>query len=110
MRLRATRPGGDDPFEGDRILLLQAVPEGALVSAAQVFLEPVSASGPGRFEETIRFQGQEGELGATKVGGTGFVEVDFHARRTLASVVFTGPAAPRLLVDMGGAWIGVDKA
>lgn len=114
MKLTATVSGQGDLFEGDRVLLFQALPAGALVSAATFTLEPVAGGGANRFDETIRFTGNSGELWVTKFrvpasgGGDGFVEVDFHARRTLASLSGTGVGTTKLLVDLGGIWVAVN--
>ena len=50
------------------------------------------------------------EWGITKIPDivSSFVEVDFHARRTLASVTGTGLNTANLQVDVGGAFIDVN--
>lgn len=117
MKLTAILSGEEDRFEGDHALLLQALPEGALVSAARLTLEPVAGDGGKLLEETIRFTGDVGDPGATKrampassqSAKDGFVEIDFHGRRTLDSLVGKGIGSDtRLAVDLGGVWVPVD--
>lgn len=108
MKLKETYLGTDEAerFEGDLTLLLHALPEGARATRATVLLDPVAAEGGNRFEETIVFNDNRGELGATATVGADFLEVDFHHRRTLARVIGEGGNFT-LQVDMGGAWVGV---
>lgn len=106
MKLKDRYAGSTSPFEGDRTLWLRSLPADARVIKASLTLMPVAATGASKFTEVINFTGSEGELGATSATGANFIEVDFHARRTLAAVVGSGGTAT-LQVDMGGAFIGV---
>lgn len=118
MKLINTYHGGDDRFEGDCTLWLRSLPLGAHVTRATVTLTPVASTSGTLFEEAITFSDGQGELGATKTAGTGFVEVDFHARRTLAfvrgsqgsnigNVPGTETPGASLQVDMGGSYVGI---
>src|SRR5437764_4672124 len=92
------------PFEGDLALWLRSLPAGAKVTRATIQLEPIP------YQETIDLTVLPSIRGVTTVPGalgTGsFVEVNFHARRTLVSVVGTGGAAT-LQVDMGGTFVSI---
>ena len=118
MKLYEKYQGADDPFEGDSTLWLRSLPAGARVIKAVVKLKPVALPGGTLFEETITFTDGQGGLGAIKIPGTSvsnFVEVDFHARRTLAAVegteIVVVPGTTTLgaglQVDMGGAYVGI---
>lgn len=109
MKLKDRYPGGDSPFEGDRTLWLRSLPAGARVAKASLTFTPVAPPGGSKFTEVINFTGSEGDLGATKVTGTGFVEVDFHVRRTLAGVEGNSVASANLQVDMGGAYAEINE-
>lgn len=120
MILNANFPGDTIRFEGDRTVILRQLPAGAQIASARVTVTPVAP--PGRpdllFQEVLTFPGSGattpdvGEWGMTRAvapgsGATlGSVEVDFHARRTLAAVGGTNIAAATnggvLLVDLGG--------
>jgi hypothetical protein len=121
MRLWEIYQGSQDPFEGDRMLWLRSLPAGAQVTGATVTLVPRGAP---EFKETFVFDGaaaagelDAGEWGVTRIPAqpSSSVEVDFHARRTLASVWGTqedkAAAEPKvgatLQVDMGGAYVGI---
>src|SRR5207244_2450900 len=110
MELTATHPGADTPLEGDLTLFLQALPSDAKVTAATVTLTPVAAP-DGPFLEKIHFSDGQGDHGATKVSGmlagSNFVEIDFHARRTLASVEGSGLDGWGLQVDLGGLYVDI---
>lgn len=106
MNLTEVYAGENEPFEGDLTLWLRALPEGASATRATLTLKPVAAAGGTLFRESIRFGGSQGELGATLTTGGNFLEVDFHARRTLLRAAGAGNN-PTLQVDMGGAFIGV---
>ena len=84
MRLTADFPGEAVRFEGNRTLQIQGLPEGAQIKHAAITLTPVAAPGRSLFEEVLTFTGNVGDFGMTKVPQPGVVEVDFHARRTLA--------------------------
>lgn len=98
-------------FEGDRTVMLRKLPLGAKVQSARMTVTPVAAPGRLPFEEILTFMSNVGEFGMTKVAqpattGTnarpGFVEVDFHKRRTLAAVFGPNVTDSELLVDSGG--------
>jgi hypothetical protein len=108
MRLLDRYDGRATAFEGDRSIVLRSLPANARVSKAKVTLTPVTAPGGGLFEEVIRFSGDQGEWGATKNHGTGFVEVDFHARRTLTVVRGTSLDGANLQVDVGGLYVEIN--
>ena len=99
--------GSAVPFEGDRTLLFQGLPEGAKIERAVIILEPVAAPGCDLFEELITFANGRGTWGTSKHVGSGEVEVDFHARRTLASVTGSGLASANLQVDLGGLFVPI---
>lgn len=101
MKLTANFPGKDIRFEGDRTLRLRGLPAGAQVRHAAITLTPVSAPGRSLFEELLTFSGDTAGLGATKVTDDDFVEVDLHARRTLAKAFGPNTLNRRLLVDPG---------
>ena len=107
MKLREQYLGGDDPFVGDRKLWLRSLPIGARITAAKITLTPTKAwtNQAELFRETLVFPPTpigQGELMATDWGVTktltampSAVEVDFHARRTLAGSVGSGGRAGR---------------
>ena len=114
MQLSDSFDGSADAFEGDRTLLLRSIPANAQVTKATIRLTPTSTTTGTLFEEIITFNSTGfGTFGITKVTGTGFVEVDFHNRRTLAIVAGTnirGTATAshdgaNLQVDMGGVYL-----
>jgi hypothetical protein len=92
------------PFEGDLTLWLRDLPAGARATKATIQLEPIP------FQEPIDLTVQPPILGVTTVSGvsgtTSFVEVNFHARRTLVSVEGSGGSAT-LQVDMGGTFVSI---
>ncbi|HEV7671597.1 MAG TPA: helix-hairpin-helix domain-containing protein [Thermoanaerobaculia bacterium] len=116
MILHAEFDGGADPFEGSRDLVLRGLPADARVLAARATITPVDPSG-GRdpFAEEIRFPatssgpGAAGTWGATQVRGTGFTEIDFHARRTLAGFSGSDLSLANLQIDLGGSFVAVDS-
>ncbi len=101
--------GSAVPFEGERTLVVRNLPRGARVTSARVTLEPVAPHGGRLFEEKLVFSGDRGQFGATKLRGSGFVEVDFHARRTLAAVKGSALDGATLQVDLGGLYIEVSS-
>ncbi|HEY9640728.1 MAG TPA: hypothetical protein V6C57_09600 [Coleofasciculaceae cyanobacterium] len=112
MKLTTTYRGGEDPFEGDRTVWLRALPAGAIVTRATLTLKPAQRAVDAQFQETFTFgsAANAGELlardwGIIPVTGQA-VEIDFHARRTLAAVEGTGGSLT-LQVDLGGAYVGV---
>ena len=113
MNLNVDFPGQTIRFEGDRTVLLRQLPAGAQVQRARITVTPEAPPGcvDCRFQEVLSFPGgpsagDVGEFGMTKVVTSGVVEVDFHARRTLAALAGTSIAADAngavLLVDLGG--------
>jgi predicted flap endonuclease-1-like 5' DNA nuclease len=110
VRLTATYAGDEDPFEGDRVLRLQAIPAGALVREARATITPVEGDeGPPFLERLDVSTTPRGpSWGATKTASNGAVHVDFHTRRTLNAVAGSGGPA-YLLVDLGGAIVPVGE-
>jgi hypothetical protein len=117
MQLSDNFDGSTDPFEGDRTFSWRSLPVNALVTKATIRLTPAVASGGALFEEIITFNGNgQGDLGATKVTGSNFVELDFHHRRTLAAVAGTNIRGTttashdgaNLQVDMGGIYLEIN--
>lgn len=110
MKLSRRFPGQNNPFEGDRTLMIGGLPQGARIETARVTLTPVASSNGALFEERISFNGVGvGSFGATKVSGVGAVEVDFHARRTLGRVLGSGLLNANLLVDLGGLFVEINQ-
>lgn len=103
MRLTETYSGENDRFEGEQTLWLRSLPQGAIITRAVLTLQPLG--GP-NFEESLSFVAGGDSLGATRTQGANFIEVDFHARRTLLRASGTGSGLT-LQVDMGGAYVGV---
>ena len=102
MKLSFNFPGAAFRFEGERTLLIKRLPVGAQVQAAQVTVTPAVMPGQRLFEEVLTFSGDQEEFGGTKVLLDDAVEVDFHARRTLAFVAGSNLFDSELLVDLGG--------
>ncbi len=106
MKLRDTFDG-IDRFEGDRVLRWRSIPAEARIVSAKATITPIDAKLGGPFAELLSFSGRAGEFGATISNGrngaptTAWLEVDFHARRTLASLrgAFNHTT---LQVDVGG--------
>ena len=114
MKLSDTHDGSNDPFEGDKTLLWTSLPSGAKVNKARLTLTPAQVAGGTLFQETIRFQDGQGDWNATKAtgrNGNRYVEIDFHNRRTLSSVIGTDlditTDSTHLLVDMGGVFVEI---
>jgi DNA-binding beta-propeller fold protein YncE len=108
--------GGADPFEGERTVIWRSLPSNAIVTKATIQVTPVAAAGGTLFEETITFVNSgAGSLGATRNTGSGFAEIDFHKRRTLARVQGTGVPAntgitgAHLQVDLGGLYVEINE-
>lgn len=116
MRLRDSYDGSNALFQGDRTALLQSIPAGARIERATVTVTPVDATrGVEPFAETITFDGASGSdtWGATKTvvpGAGGWVEVDFHARRTLVGVSGVNLSGTTLQVDFGGVYVELNPA
>lgn len=106
MKLTETYSGNNQRFEGDLTLMLRTLPAGARATKASLALQPVAPEGGTLFRESLLFSGNQGELGAEKTQGSNAIEVDFHARRTLARALGSGGNFT-LQVDMGGALVGV---
>src|SRR5437773_3125837 len=107
MQLSDDFDGSRDAFEGDRTLLLRSLPVNARVREATIRLTPVAATDGALFKEIITFGSSGvGTFGTTKATGIDFVEVDFHKRRTLATV--TGVSGANLQVDMGGVYLEIN--
>lgn len=110
MRVQTQFQGENFPFEGDQTLWLRALPEHAHVSAATLTVEPAR---PNPVETVLVSNGAtQGEAWGTTVhpaSGNSFVEVDFHAPRTLAGLV-GNPAlnGARLQIDLGGVYVPVN--
>lgn len=111
MKIQDRYNGKDVLFEGKRTILFKSIPVGAKIVSARIIVTPVNASGQQLPAiETISF-GEGSNIGsitnqsgqfATKTQGTGWVEVDFHGRRTLVSVSGTLLIETSLQVDIGG--------
>lgn len=109
MKLTDRYDGRESPFEGDRTLVWRSLPDNAWVTKASVKLRPASGPAGELFEEVITFTNGQGVWGATKTAGTGFIEVDFHKRRTPARVMGTGAAGAHLQVDLGsGVYVEIN--
>ncbi|NJL10321.1 MAG: hypothetical protein HC908_09525 [Calothrix sp. SM1_7_51] len=104
MKLNELYIGDTNPFEGDRTLSLRNLPANARVRRALVTVEASN-----QFEEMIAFTNGRGDLGATLVTGSNFIEVDFHARRTLASLNGNNLSGATLQIDMGGTYIDINE-
>ncbi len=110
--------GGASPFEGARNLVLRGLPADARVLAARATIAAVDpnclSGGRDPFAEEIRFASTSsgpaavGDWGATQVRGAGFVEIDFHARRTLAGFSGSDLFGANLQIDLGGSFVAVD--
>lgn len=96
--------------------MFRSLPEGAQVTKATVTVNPVTPPGGMLFEETISFTGEKGTWGAQKREGSTkngatllyFVEVDFHARRTLSAVAGNDLDGAELQVDIGGLYVPIN--
>ena len=89
--------GGVAPFQGDRTLTLRSIPANARIVKATATVTPLADP----FTQVISFaDGQT--FGATKSPPGDWVEVDFHARRTLVSVAGSGLTNISLQADFGG--------
>lgn len=109
MKLLDRYDGSDSPFEGDLTLWLRGLPEDARIVTATIHLTPIDPSGGADpFTETITFTGSRADWGATKATGSDWVEVDFHARRTLAGVKGSGLNTATLQIDLGGAYVEIN--
>jgi len=116
MRLTADFPGESVRFEGSRTVQIPGLPEGAQIQKAIITLTPAAAPGRPLFEEVLTFAGSVGDFGMTKILHPGdadmpsVVEVDFHARRTLAVVRGSSLEDSELVVDLGGGvFMGINE-
>src|SRR5258706_1195448 len=119
MKLRDTFDG-IDRFEGDRVLRWRSIPAEARIVSAKATITPIDAKLGGPFAEPLNFNGRAGEFGATISKGrngppttaptTGWLEVDFHARSTLAGI--RGRFSHTTLqVDVGGGtYVEINQA
>ena len=122
MKLRNS-VNGNVPFEGNRVFRWRTIPANAKIMSAIATVTPVESQLSGSFIESLDFSPSSNNFGAIRTTAsnpspmpttppataTAWVEVDFHARRTLASVVgdFTGT---NLQVDVGGGtYVEVNK-
>ncbi|HEX8651041.1 MAG TPA: hypothetical protein VF708_09365 [Pyrinomonadaceae bacterium] len=112
MKLSDRYEGASDPFEGDRALVLKTIPVGARIRSARATVTPVDGTrGANPFAETISFNRTTGGWGATKTTvAARWVEVDFHARRTLAGVAGVNLEQTTLQVDLGGAYVEINTS
>lgn len=112
MKLSDSYDGSNEPFQGARVLSLRSIPANARILSATAIITPVDVTGGvNPFAEVIRFTGTSGGFGATKTlapGTGGWVEVDFHGRRTLAGVRGSNLTTTALQVDMGGAFVEIN--
>src|ERR1051325_1228387 len=110
MKLSNRFDGSLAPFQGDTTSLLKSIPAKAQIQRATAIVSPVDPTrGFDPFVETITFDRAQGDWGATKsLASGGWVEVDFHGRRTLASVRGTNLINTTLQVDLGGAYIEIN--
>ncbi|HEV2706726.1 MAG TPA: helix-hairpin-helix domain-containing protein [Pyrinomonadaceae bacterium] len=111
MRLSDRYDGSRLPFQGDRSTLLQSIPINARIERATVTVTPNDATdGVEPFAETTTFDGVAGSWGATKTVVAGqWVEVDFHARRTLVGVSGSNLIDTTLQVDFGGVFVDLSS-
>lgn len=114
MKLRDSF-ASNERFEGDRVLRWRTIPANAKIVSARATLTPIDGGLGIPFAEVLNFNGR-GEFGATKIAvttgavTTHWLEVDFHARRTLVSVAgrFSNAA---LQVDVGGGtYVEINQA
>ncbi len=111
MKLNDRYDGSTDPFQGDRVLRLRRIPARARIRSATATITPA-----GSFTEIIALPPSpptSKDWGATEATGQGpgnirWVEVDFHARRTLARVEGTNINTTTLQVDFGGVYVEIN--
>ncbi|PZO51928.1 MAG: hypothetical protein DCF14_08245, partial [Phormidesmis priestleyi] len=120
MRLDEQYWGSDDRFEGDRTLWLRSLPANAQVTRAVVTLTPATPTGGTLFEEIIQFgsalgNSSQGDFGTTKVREMSlpdavnrFIEVDFHARRTVVRLQGNDLTNVKLQIDLGGTYVDLN--
>lgn len=106
-----TYDGSANAFEGERTVTWRGLPEGALVRSVTLTIAPVAAPGGILFEEQIDLRqpiDPATTFGATKVVAGQFVEVDFHKRRTLASIVGPNATGGALQIEFGGIYAEIN--
>ena len=106
-----TYDGSANAFEGDCTVTWHGLPEGALVRSVTLTIAPVAAPDGVLFEEHIDLRqpiDPAASFGATKVVAGQFVEVDFHRRRTLASIVGASALGGALQVEFGGIYAEIN--
>ena len=116
MKLSDRYVGEEAPFEGDSTLWLRCIPVEARILNARMTLTPTQGQQQQeKFVETFAFERDiDGTLfaddwGIIGSGVAGWMEVDFHARRLLASVrgASATPINATLHIDMGGTFVQV---
>jgi YVTN family beta-propeller protein len=110
MKLSNRFDGSNAPFQGEATSLLKSIPANAQIQRATAGVTPVDPTrGFDPFVETITFDRARGDWGATKsLAPGGWVEVDFHGRRTLTGVRGTNLINTTLQVDLGGAYVEIN--
>lgn len=114
MQLKTTYSGSQFPFEGDRTLWLRSLPQYARIQTARLTVVPSLRQGETQpsFDEIVDLgtgQPPPERWGATIRNGTGFVEIDFGARRTLVSITGTGLSGATLQVELGGIYVPISN-
>lgn len=118
MKLRNS-VNGNVPFEGNRVFRWRTIPANAKILSAIATVTPLESQFTGSFIESLDFTPSSVNFGATQTTAsnapaapaitTAWVEVDFHARRTLAGVVGVFNAT-NLQVDVGGGtYVEINK-
>ncbi len=109
MRLQESFAGQNAPFEGDLVLWLRSLPEGAHITQATTTLAPV---GSGVYPVTFDDAGS-GDWGLTRepptIGLQHWAVADFHARcsfNALRAARNPGGFAS-IQMDVGGVWMGL---
>jgi DNA-binding beta-propeller fold protein YncE len=111
---------GNVPFEGDRVFRWRTIPANAKILSAIATVTPVESQLIGSFIEELDFTPSSVNFGATLTTAVNpppapatptvaWIEVDFHARRTLAGVVGNFNNT-NLQVDVGGGtYVEINK-
>jgi predicted flap endonuclease-1-like 5' DNA nuclease len=98
--------GGAAPFQGDVTLRLRSIPANARIVKATATVKPLDSP----FTQVISFDGNGQDFGAIRNNTSDWAEVDFHARRTLASVTGDNLAKTTLQADFGGgAYVDISR-
>lgn len=90
--------GGAAPFQGDQTLTLRSIPANARIVKVTATVTPLTPP----FTQVVSFESNGQTFGALPTKTTDWVEVDFHARRTLVNVVGDNLAKTSLQADFGG--------